>query len=307
MPAAAPTTECERLKKLQIPANNESICWWLSVNLALFHKKRPEIDSDLDSIRGQAQELIAKVYNHYNGTTDIQSMQELQDEIRNNLAKDTNTPFNIDSKGQEAASEYIMYLQKILPTLEKTYIQLINGYPSAFQQMYDVYYHSLYFGLPRDSTDVNTPDASLDALYEFPDVIIPSTRNTIVLSFERNGIDKYSTYPITPLKVIKLPTAKENLKKDTVYPEWVKACINNTETSTFYLDAMTVSSPGGGHFVTYVKCEDSDVWLYDDGLTAGELGVKGGAEVFETFDDMMSKHSSIRENVVLLYYSKQSL
>jgi hypothetical protein len=95
--------------------------------------------------------------------------------------------------------------------------------------------------------------------------------------------------------------------KDKVHSEWVKMILASTETTSFYLDAITVSTPGGGHYVTYVKCEDSDSWLYDNGLSAGALGTKEGSAEFTSFEDMMSKKGDlIRNNLVLLYYSKGS-
>jgi hypothetical protein len=126
---------------------------------------------------------------------------------------------------------------------------------------------------------------------------------------------EYDSYEIVPQETITIPTCKTPIEqevykvpiveskektlktfvKDTLFP--------NTETSTFALDAITVSSPGGGHFVTYVNC--GDTWLYDNGYSQGPLATKDGHRVFTSFEEMMKEDGeNIRKNLVLLYYSK---
>jgi len=311
--APPPQSDCERLRALEIPLNGEAICWWLSVNLALFHKKRPELDT---FFQGGGSALFQELYTHYSGTTKI-DMERLRTGIRDDLAKGTPPTFDIASKGPQSTNEYLLYLQSVIKSLDNTFIQIINGKPSAFQQAYDVYYHALYFGLPRNLKEgeiTDTSNPTLNAFYEFPDTVLSSAGNTVVFSFERKVNNVYSPYTITPLKTLQLPTSKgERLintsvtkeTKDTVHSEWVKMILTSTEMTSFYLDAITVSTPGGGHYVTYVKCEDSDIWLYDNGLSAGALGTKEGSAEFTSFEDMMSKKGDlIRNNLVLLYYSK---
>ena len=317
-PAPEPTaiSDCDRLRSLEIPLNGDAICWWLSVNLALFHKKRPELEAFFGKKGGDEKEQFQRVYNHYTGKNQV-DMELLRTGIRDSLAKKTRA-FNIASKRQESTQEYLMYVKSIITTLDYSFVQMINASPSDFQQVYDVYYHALYFGIPRNVDEgetINTTNPGLTAFYEFPDVVIPTTGNTVVFSFERKPKDNpYSNYSITPLKEIKLPTSKgermtnmpvTSETKDKQHSEWMKLIMSSTDSTTFYLDAITVSTPGGGHYVTYIKCEDSDVWLYDNGLSAGALGSKEGHDEFASFDEMMSKKGDlIRENLVLLYYSK---
>lgn len=309
-------SDCDRLRALEIPLNGAAICWWLSVNLALFHKKRPELEAFFRGSGGDEIDQFREVYDHYTGTTQV-GMERLRTGIRNDLAAAKKRDFPINSDGQESTNEYLLYLKSIVTTLDNTFIQVINGKPSAFQQAYDLYYHALYFGLPRELSEgntIHTYSPTLRAFYEFPEWVIPSTGNTVVFSFERKLETSYSSYAITPLKTLQLPTSKGDRiiktpatkeTKDKIHSEWVKMVIDTTETISFYLDAITVSTSGGGHYVTYVKCEDSDVWLYDDGLTAGALGRKKDFAEFESFEDMMTKNGDlIRNNLVLLYYSK---
>lgn len=340
--------ECRRLKGLRIPPNNEAICWWLSVNLALFHKRRPEFDTLLKG-GGDYISDFSRLYDYYSNGVD-ESDNDLTTEIRKNLATTDNKAavpqnktkerkFSINSTKSESVSEYFYYLtDSITKTfksdpakknlLDALLIPMINANPDSFEQTYDVYYHALYFGLRRQVNDKNPIDMKtpgLSAFYEFPPVKLSSRSSTVVLSFERKLMDKYSNYIVTPLETITLPTLTEDpielpedILKDVsekdkesieqkvteVWSNWVNLTRENTKATEFYLDAMTVSTPGGGHFVTYIKCGDS--WLYDNGMSGGNLGEKDGHKEFNSFEEMMNDENGkmIRENLVLLYYSK---
>ena len=78
-------SECERLKTLVIPKNNENICWWLSVNLALFHKQRPELEDFNGKPVTEQQRILLNVYNHYSGKGN-QDVDFLSTGARDNLA-----------------------------------------------------------------------------------------------------------------------------------------------------------------------------------------------------------------------------
>jgi len=405
---ATSDSECERLKKLVIPKNDKNICWWLSVNLALFHKKRPEFDAIANPTI--QQQVLLDVYKHYSGEKE-QRLDFLSTGARDQLAAtaapgatapnastsasasasasastapnataattapnataattapnataattapnatapptaattataptapnataaiapsptaptatptDGESPFQIDGTGYQSVSEYFTYIVNIFTTKEDTlntvFIPIINGSPNDFQAEYDVYYHAQYFGIPRitDSKNPISPESSLAGVYEFPNIPIPSSRQTLVLSFERLTKGKeYDSYEIVPQETITIPTCKTPIEqevykvpivesKEKTLKTFVKdTLLPNTETSTFALDAITVSSPGGGHFVTYVKC--GDAWIYDNGFSEGSLATKDGHRVFTSFDDMMKDGEAIRKNLVFLYYSK---
>jgi hypothetical protein len=255
--------------------------------------------------------------------------------------------------------------------LQTVFIPIINGEYTTlnFEEEYDIFLHRRFFGLPEvreNSTKVNI-SSSIKLFYEFYQ--IPSTRQTLVLSFERRLLGgKYGNYTINPLEYITIPTAVaaapaagaaaagaaaaaaavaaaagaavagaagatpavaalapdvfmnppglpdifDPSDKDLTFEKAKEQAkkrlleFNKTlpvETSTFELDAMTVSTPGGGHFITYIKCNDT--WIYDNGLSQGPLSTKTGSKTFNSFDDMMTNEGdTIRKNLVLLYYSK---
>lgn len=236
-------------------------------------------------------------------------------------------PFQIDSPEYQSVSEYFQYIINIFATNEDSlntiFIPIINGSPFFIEADYDVYYHAKYFGLPRitDSKNPIAPGSSLSGWYEFPEIPIPSSRSTLVFNFDRLQFDpltkekKYTDYEIYPLQTITLPTVKKGSinysipieeskgKEKTLAGFISEVLLPITETSSFALDAITVSSPGGGHFVTYVNC--GDTWLYDNGHSQGPLATKDGHRVFTSFEEMMKEDGeNIRKNLVLLYYSK---
>jgi hypothetical protein len=353
--------ECERLKQLIIPKNDKNICWWLSVNLALFHKQRPEFDAVFNG-GGDYVDQFREIYTYYSGRAFAGSapgpgpiLDRLTNEIREVLAKtdaapptaataatpnsgkSKELPFSINSGKYESVTEYFQYiinkLGKFNHPLDELFIPIINGNYHSFEQAYDIYYHSLYFGLRRqvdDKNPIKLEGAGIRAFYEFPKPIISHETVTIVLSFERKLQEKYSNYTINPLEKMTLPTATttkgidakytkadEGLKglntmeakerEELVHRTWSTLCNEireQTVATEFELDAMTVSSPGGGHFVTYIKCGDE--WIYDNGLSQGPLGEKDGTRTFPSFADMMNDETHgklIRENLLLLYYS----
>ena len=330
------SNDCDRLRGLYIPENNENICWWLSVNLALFHKKRPEFEAiknvfnatGINNIKAPATKegIFMKIYNYYSGN-DIMNdterdtfMEYLQNGARNALKGLVKLPgFTIEGTDYKDTTEYFAYLSKALESDDKLndlYIQCINETPGFLGEQYDIYYHATYFGLPRDMDNNKISEGStLSGFYEFPQPPISSNRHTLVLGFGRKKSEtEYNDYEIIPLKTMTIPTCKKDIEidtyrvpikgdKETTLNEFIKELLSYTETSTFELDAITVSTPGGGHFVTYIKCGDG--WLYDNGMSEGSLATKQGHEEFESYEDMMTKKGdTIRKNLVMLYYSK---
>jgi len=407
-PTYTPPVNC---KEIWIPKNEENTCWWLSINLALFHKERPELRDrfarfnintsdrtnidifapiNINTSHRTIVDIFHEIYQHYSDPYSLaeddkedvktflihESRQQIEE-----LAGAGEPGFQINSNTYQPASEYLLQLMKWLADdtdkLETVFIPIINAdNPTLnFEDEYDIYLHRRFSGLARDWKKGNEPTITnktyLTLLYEFYQ--IPSTRQTLVLSFERRKQDGgYASYTINPLEFLTIPTAgepsaevlakeAEKLEKERLQAEALLASakteaerktaqtevdqarakdvfkhppglpyifddnetdltfekakeqakkrlleFNKTlpvETSTFELDAMTVSTSGGGHFVTYIKCDG--IWLYDNGLSEGPLSTKDGYKEFSSFDDMITQEGdTIRKNLVLLYYSK---
>ena len=332
---------CHRLSGLHVPRNDATICWWLSVNLAMFHKSRPEFDAFFrDTTKGNAMaDVFKQIYDHYTGRKSIADMELLRKGFRDQLAaqilvnvaeakekrpeetKEQTKPlavkFKYDSGVFQAADEYLLEgILKYLSPRSSPFHTIITASPAdnKIALLYDVYLHSLYFGLQKKSD--RPASGTLKSYYDFlpEENELRSEMSTLILQFGRQlGNDgEIHHYEVTPLESMSLPTLREGVAKPLLpsmeakegWLAWGKSVKEVTETTEFYLDAMIVLQ-NENHFVTYVKCEETNAWIYDNGLTEGTLGNKPGGTVFPSFDAMMTEHgNAIRQNVMLMFYSK---
>ena len=340
-PAPAPR-ECH-LQNLMLPKNDANTCWWLSANLALFHKVRPEIDAYLYPVPPSAAIPIPAVpsttkdpakaifdgnlsgnfqmlQNYYSGAGSNQPTMSNLIELRlgSNMATVFNSSqFQVDGANTQSSDEYIATLSKYVG-FDKGLVPINTGSElGAFPTSgYDLYLHATHFGMPRTNSDTKSLFYSQ----------VGSDVNTIILTFGRNGTKGKTSIPILPLKQITLPTFNlSNLMLNTPYsseyigsysnfdatkanmqqfPYTLSNLADFTDTSTFYLDAMIVYEPG--HYVSYVKCEESEAWYYYKAIKEGTLGdSNAGNKSFTTFEDMMSKDGkAISLNFTHLLYSK---
>ena len=331
---------CHRLSGLHVPRNDATICWWLSVNLAMFHKSRPEFDAFFrDHAKGDdTTDVFKQIYDHYAGRKTITDMELLRKGFRDQLAaqilatttEKTSQPKDQESKNKplavkfkydsgvfQAADEYLLEgILKYISPRSSPFYTIVTASPThnKIALLYDVYLHSLYFGLPKKSD--RPASGTLKSYYDFlpEENELRSEMSTLILQFGRQlGNDgEIHHYEVTPLESIILPTLRQGVEKPELpsiegkegWLAWGKAVKEVTDTTEFYLDAMIVLQ-NENHFVTYVKCEETDAWIYDNGLTEGALGHKAGSTVFPSFDAMMTQHgNAIRRNVMLMFYTK---
>jgi len=335
---------CHRLSGLHVPRNDATICWWLSVNLAIFHKSRPEFDAFFrDHAKGGViTDVFKQIYDHYTGRNAITDMELLRKGFRDQLAAqilatmktndtkeaETKEPetkeasplavkFKYDSGVFQAADEYLLEgILKYLSPRASPFYTIVTASPAdnKLALLYDMYLHGLYFGLPK-KTD-GPASGTLKSYYDFlpEENELRSEMSTLILQFGRQlGNDgEIHHYEVTPLQSITLPTLRQGVEKPQLpsiegkegWLAWGKAVKEVTDTTEFYLDAMIVLQ-NENHFVTYVKCEETDAWIYDNGLTEGALGRKAGSAVFPSFHAMMAEHgNAIRGNVMLMFYTK---
>jgi hypothetical protein len=88
------TAVCKELTIL-LPGNKEALCWFDSVNFALFHKQRPELDEYLKANpTGIFSEKVKELYGHYSGNAIIETnadnnIHTVQDAFRKNTELQT--------------------------------------------------------------------------------------------------------------------------------------------------------------------------------------------------------------------------
>jgi len=332
---AAPAT-CH-LETLILPKNESNTCWWLTANLALFHKPRKEIEeyglnlvssngtpkvfagsNQSDIFNRELSMNFIRLYGYYTGAfsnMDLSNLSELR--LGSNMVEVFNTAdFQVDSNGLQSSDEYITKLSGYLG-FDKGLIPINPGESrSALDTFaYDIQLHANHFGKPVEG---------LPNFYSQ----LSSRVETLVLTVGRGANDSKTSIPIMPLSNIIVPTfdistfladsndldefmqshsrstAPDSNLNLIEMPYKSSNIAEYTTTSDFYLDAMVVYEPG--HYVSYVKCETNDTWYYYKAMKEGTLmDVTAGNRSYSNFDALMlEKGKEISENVTHMIYSK---
>lgn len=319
------------LETLILPPNDANTCWWLSANLALFHKHRPEMidytawlnkpftgSTKSDIFHRDLSERFIQLSQYYNGTSSTLSMSNL---IGHRLGPSMEAVFNtnefkVASSGLQSSDEYITTLSQYIG-FDRGLVSINPGKATGALDTYayDIQLHANHFGIPQIGNAENRSNLTFSQ--------IASDVSTLILTCGRNGAEETTSIPITPLKELTIPTFTLSNLVDPNHKEYIdlNPSMDNsknpnliqypfkgpiaqyTEPGKFYLDAMVVYEPG--HYVAYVKCDTSDVWYYYKAIDEGPLG-NGAA--FPTFEAMMTADGEkIKRNFTHLVYSKAAV
>ena len=308
------------LAELKLPKNDANTCWWLSANLALFHRKRPEWVKYFNAKRtnpgsNEKQEIFDlilssnyfKLADYYSTGKPTYDMSKLVEQRKaETMGNIFNTKsFEVDGNDMQSSDEYITTLSQYIG-LDRGLIPINTGNAvTAYEtSAYDIYLHAKYFGHTLSKSNVDVAQISSDV-------------NTLILTFARVTVDpenpnkqRKTSIPVSPLKTMTIPTfdvSKVTSHSNMLqFPYTADDLNDKTVTSMYYLDAMIVYEVA--HYVAYVKCESSDSWFYYKALKEGTLGnTSNGNEQFETFESMMELHGNkIIENCTHLFYTKAS-
>lgn len=316
------------LETLILPPNDANTCWWLSANLALFHKERPEMtdyttslnkpftgSNKSDIFNRELSSRFIQISKYYNGTSATLSMSNL---IGHRLGPSmeavfNTTDFKVNSSSLQSSDEYITTLSQYIG-FDRGLISINPGGATGALETsaYDIQLHANHFGIPQIGNAENRSNLTYSQ--------IASDVSTLILTCGRIDKKGKTNIPIPPLKELTIPTFTLSNLVDPNHREYIdlNPSMDNsknpnlihypfkgpiaqyTEPAKFYLDAMVVYEPG--HYVTYVKCETSDVWYYYKAIDEGPLG-NGAA--FPTFEAMMAADGEkIQRNFTHLVYSK---
>lgn len=334
---AAPAT-CH-LESLMLPKNESNTCWWLSANLALFHKPREEIvqyhsniDSSTATVRfagstmSNTSDLFNRelssnfigLYEYYTGASSNVTLSNITEwRLGSNMADIFNTvDFQVDRNRLQSSDEYITKLSGFLG-FDKGLIPINPGASTSALDTfaYDIQLHANHFGKPVEG---------LPNFYSQ----LSSQVETLILTVGRGTNDSKTSIPIVPLSNITIPTfeisalladsndldqfmqshARSNAPDVNLnmieMPYKLSNIAEYTRISEFYLDAMIVYEPG--HYVSYVKCQTNDTWYYYKAMKEGTLtDVTAGNISYSNFDALMlDKGKDISENLTHMIYSK---
>jgi hypothetical protein len=253
------------------PPNNAAICWWLSVNYALFHQSRPEIQTFLvkGSDVAKIYDTIAKFYKGEGG-----SKPEVEAARSNELLKEkfNTSDFTLEGSEYQDASQYINKLFNLINIPFHTVTQT----PQNFS-LYDIDLHRLVVGVKEQT---NVVIESTREKYRIETFRVNPT-GSLVLFFPRmreaaeGGRNQMNPLEI-PVKVL----------KEIVVPVEGEAMPVRYE-----LDAIVAMRPG--HYYSVVKCGDK--WQ--------EHGGRGGIDgkhTYESFDEL-EEYST---RATLLFYTR---
>lgn len=302
---------------IELPDNTTSVCWWLSVNFALFHKKREELDDffkndDYDeklidsNIRKTFHRHIKPsmkiIYDYYStsNTTQDKIQTFILDEMKSDHMKTVfNVPsFDVASKKFQDASEYLGKLCVFIDNIPKIMIEKDNNKLS----LYDIFVFKKYYGIVDADTSELKHNKPRKDIFRYND----STK-TLIFEFNRRDPDNTEFSPVTdelnvketiiiPLyktdksnrEIGKLHDAKNFSSDDTIDP--VKG--------EFKLDAVVIATPG--HFTSVVKCSDSETWVHYKALS--------GTQKRDTYDNFSSmvEATKLKTGVTMLFYTRVS-
>lgn len=116
MSATASLPDCKEMT-VQLPGNEQALCWFDAANFALFHKRRPELDEYFKTHTTSADKLIQQLYDHYSGQNkDITNIKNFQETFRKNIEL-----INFFKKTSKKASNDVnpLYTIKIKKDLEQ--------------------------------------------------------------------------------------------------------------------------------------------------------------------------------------------
>lgn len=260
------------------PPNNAAICWWLSVNYALFHQSRPEIETFLAK-GSDVAEIYDTIAKFYRGKVVTKAKVELarRSEV---LKKEFNTPdFTLEGSEYQDASQYINKLFNLIdiPFYTVTHDKLNFS-------MYDIDLHKLAVGV---TVPTNVEIVSTGKKYRSEKFHIKPT-GSLVLFFPRMSyawVEKTgTTKPPDQIKPLETPM---KVLKEIVVP------VKGEEMPVLYeLDAMVAVVPG--HYYSVVRCDDGK-WKEHGGK--GEINATHTYASFDKLDDYSTR-------ATLLFYTR---
>ena len=314
-------TECH-LSNLDLPINDANTCWWLSANLALFHKKRPELDtyfsassaapsaasaasapsaasaapanasaSNFNTFQSNLKPDFEKIYNYYSSPSPSPSSSNwtasniLEFRTSSNMTLFNTNDFKVNSNTLQDPAEYLNQLYSYI-NLEFNSQAIAN---TTNLNLYDMHLHRLFYGI----TEKSNTSVDWKAFYE--------GTSSLILTF-RDPSRENSTINI--LKEISIPVFTGDTGGILTDPTpenmntFHQQLGSNITTNTYYLDAMIVYE--AEHWVSYVKCDTNDSWYYYKAIKAGPMTVK-----WDSFESMMASNEILSSNVRIMFYSKK--
>ena len=297
-------------KNIKLPDNKGALCWWLSVNFALFHKERQELEDffnpnytynklitkDKETLFKSIKDNLNRIYQYYNGTIEEKEIEFITKDLASKAMQDifNNDMFKIGSGEYQDATEYLqtlfLYIDQIpLVSLTKD---------SNILTLYEINLFRKFYGYQEsDTTNLRGPATRRPARR------YNKNTQTLLFSYNRRShTDKSETNPVGDYIFIKetitVPLFKtEETNRDLQNRNDFDPDLPDVPIKAFFkLDAAVIGIPG--HFTAVVKC--SDTWV--------DYNAMGGTEkrpVYKSFEEMV-KAKNLNTTAVILFYTRVS-
>ncbi len=290
-------------KEIDLPKNEANTCWWLSSNLVLFHKKRPELEALFSSYEEYQKktnplfhftlELWSRfeaVYKFYTKQQELNQEQLINIRIEKDMEIFNTDQFKINGSSFQDAQEYLQKLFQHIP-IHTLYTVLAAEPNNQKLHLWDVTMVEESVGIQgKVEKQVDRFQCNRDT-------------NTVIINVNRSN-DKSKTNPLkevcSVLERIDIPLidSEKNLIENPI-TDSTNPLLQNDKLiqTTFQLDSILCVTDG--HYFAYVKCSDSDEWLHYGAMTEGKL-----TKSFTNFSEMMKSESELPKQATLLMYSK---
>lgn len=244
-----------------LPVNSNNLCWWHSVNFALFHKERYTLETaNWTSMPTELKTVYDFYKNPKAASTDIQA-------ARLAMSSKNNTDIQFDKDTAQSAEEYMNILSNIF---NGCYYSIPNsGLNEMSWKLYDI-----YMACSRISSDSDRP------IY----INFPDDADLMILGFDR-GKGGGSQ----PLAQIQTPV---EILRTLILPNK-----SGGDPFKFELDAVVVRK-SWGHYESAIKCSDSDKWLYNKISSTGSTQV---LEQYDSFEYMANTKALEKNLILSFY------
>jgi hypothetical protein len=270
--------------------NEELLCWFDAGLFALFHKRRPELDNFLKEENfkefPEVLKYLLDFYNHFSAKEILPNLRTTLIEFRNNTQVNTYfivksslgelEGFSIKTNTGDDPGEFYkgLFNRNLLQTVNIISQKTEENKQSSFFQMYANQWRILDIKLGILFEQPELSIASNSKLISEDKPITQCTNDTYTIIINKQGETEY-TINTDFLETITIPIINTNTNE------------REREIQIFYLDSVIVHT-GGYHYVVFVRCSNSNEWLYYNDQSITELSTLGSKDVLSSFQEMRS-------------------
>ncbi len=303
-PASTPPSKSCTEAEILLPPNDDATCWWISSNLALFHKERIELEKFFaktntlvpinEVVPDAVRVILLKAYKHYLHEAEVSPSEIVEDRKNPAMAQYFNTPGQFDVAGGalQDASEYLTkFAMQVIPHISVT-PDPKNHYPTTFWDMAAV---QAFAGIKNTNTNKGKL-VKTQISRNVKNIAVWVKRST------QNPKNPNETVqdPIPLPEQISLPLSIY----DTSVLETTLELSEESVKGEFKLDAIL--SGYFGHYWAMVNCTGTEEWYWFSGNTESKLTDKypNFSALVEAYKTKEGGRYDVSKTAVVLFYTR---